>query len=101
MIDISLALIVAILLPFICAWIMIACVTVTLWLVPFSALCIIEVGRMCADVFKTLLRPLVWIARLIGRIEHARHTHLSVSRHLFRDGSSQPLHRLPTGPGRG
>ena len=80
MIDVFLALIFAITGTFLVFWITIGCVVVTLWLIPFSVLCLYEVGGLAANVFKGLIRPLVWVACLIDeRLKHESAGHLRVN----------------------
>ena len=103
MIDIALALIVAVCLPFIMIWAVMIGVMITLWMVPFSALCILEVLAMWRDVFNGLLAPVRWVLRLLDRKQHEDNQQFSLARSNLLGGGSdalpglhhRPAHRGP------
>ena len=83
---------------FLLFWVVIGFVVVSMWLIPFSVLCLYEVLAMWRDVFAGLMRPFVWLANLIGKRHDQNHQQFSVRRSdLFNNGGCV----IPRLPGRG
>lgn len=98
MTDIILAVLVTITGSFLALWLTIWLTVVTLWMLPFAGLCLIEVVAMTGDILKSLLAPARWLLRLIEGTHHANHQHLRLANLPLNDGGIYNLHRLPTGP---
>ena len=82
---------------FLLFWVVIGLVLVSMWLIPFSVLCMYEVLAMWRDVFKGLLRPLAWVVSLIGEKNDQNHRHLRISGLHMHDSRREPIFGIYAG----